>query len=95
MPTVGNRTAAYSLPVNGLKGGENGTQTQNLAYNDANQAIGWTYDTAGNRLSDGITTATDDALNRLVTQDGTTYVYGTGSKRLCALDGAWYLGVAS
>ena len=37
--------------------------------------IGWTYDAAGNRLSDGTTTATDDALNRRTQHDGTRYQY--------------------
>jgi len=42
--------------------------TQTSSYTDANQVIGWSYDAAGNLLSDGTTTRSYDALNRLVAQ---------------------------
>jgi RHS repeat-associated protein len=37
--------------------------------------ISWSYDAAGNLLSDGTTTRSYDALNRLVAQDSTSYTY--------------------
>ena len=40
---AGNRTAVW----------ENGAPVANLSYTDANQVIGWSYDGAGNLLSDG------------------------------------------
>jgi len=55
---AGNRTAVRA----------NGALIANLSYNDANQVIGWSYDAAGNLLSDGTTTRSYDALNRLVAQ---------------------------
>ena len=53
----------------------NGVQPANYTLNDANQVIGWSYDAAGNLLSDGTTTRSYDALNRLVAQAGTSYTY--------------------
>jgi len=55
---AGNRTAVRA----------NGALIANLSYNDANQVIGWSYDAAGNLLSDGTTTRSYDALNRMVAQ---------------------------
>ncbi|MFP4440609.1 MAG: hypothetical protein ACLFVO_25525 [Chloroflexaceae bacterium] len=60
---AGNRTAVW----------ENGALVANLSYTDANQVIGWSYDAAGNLLSDGTSTRSYDALNRLVAQAGTSY----------------------
>ncbi|MFP4441430.1 MAG: RHS repeat domain-containing protein, partial [Chloroflexaceae bacterium] len=60
---AGNRTAVW----------ENDALVANLRYNDANQVIGWSYDAAGNLLSDGATTRSYDALNRLVAHDSTSY----------------------
>ncbi|NTU85720.1 MAG: RHS repeat-associated core domain-containing protein, partial [Chloroflexales bacterium] len=61
---AGNRTSAT---VNGA------TTTQ--SFNAANQVLGWSYDAAGNLLSDGTTTYTSDALGRTLTQGGTSYSY--------------------
>jgi len=54
---------------------ENGTLVADLRYTDANQIIGWSYDAAGNLLSDRTTTCSYDALNCLVAQDSTSYTY--------------------
>jgi RHS repeat-associated protein len=65
---AGNRTGAWV----------NGVQTQNMSYNAANQVIGWTYDAAGNLLSDGTRSYSYDALSRQLstTQGLTTTRYG-------------------
>ncbi len=65
----------YDLAGNRTEVWENGAPVANLSYNDANQVIGWSYDAAGNLLSDGTTTRSYDALNRLTQQDGTSYTY--------------------
>ncbi|MCG8352719.1 MAG: hypothetical protein MI924_33565, partial [Chloroflexales bacterium] len=44
----------------------NGTTTT-TSYDAANQVVGWTYDAAGNVVSDGVATATFDALSRPIT----------------------------
>ncbi|NTW02501.1 MAG: hypothetical protein HGA19_14685, partial [Oscillochloris sp.] len=49
--------------------------TTTQSYNAANQVVGWSYDAAGNLLSDGATTSTYDALGRTLTQGGTSYAY--------------------
>jgi len=59
----------YDLAGNRTDVRENGALVASLSYNDANQVIGWSYDAAGNLLSDGTTTRSYDALNRLVAQD--------------------------
>jgi len=59
---------SYDLAGNRTTVRENGTLVADLQYNDANQVIGWSYDAAGNLLSDGTITRSYDALNRLVTQ---------------------------
>ena len=61
---AGNRTSAT---VNGV--------TTSQSYNAANQVSGWTYDAAGNLLSDGTTAYTYDALGRTLTQGSTSYAY--------------------
>ena len=53
----------------------NGTRTQNLTYNAANQVSGWSYDAAGNLLTDGTTAYTYDALNRVLTMGSTSNQY--------------------
>jgi RHS repeat-associated protein len=50
-------------------------QVQSRSYNAANQVIGWSYDAAGNLLSDGSITSSYDALSRLTSQDGRAYSY--------------------
>lgn len=62
---AGNRTAAW----------ENSVQVQSRSYNAANQVVGWSYDAAGNLLSDGSSSSIYDALNRLMSQAGTSYAY--------------------
>jgi YD repeat-containing protein len=64
---------AYDLAGNRTEVWENGVQTQSHQYNAANQVIGWSYDAAGNLLSDGTHTSSYDALSRQVSRDGTTY----------------------
>ena len=44
-------------------------------YDNANQVVGWTYDNAGNLLSDGMTARTYDALSRVLTSGTTTSAY--------------------
>ncbi|MBX0329999.1 RHS repeat-associated core domain-containing protein [Oscillochloris sp. ZM17-4] len=61
---AGNRTSAT---INGV--------TTSRSYNVANQVQGWSYDNAGNLLSDGTTTYTYDALGRTLTQGSTSYSY--------------------
>jgi len=58
----------YDLAGNRTEVRENDALVADLRYNDANQVIGWSYDAAGNLLSDGTTTRSYDALNRLVAQ---------------------------
>jgi YD repeat-containing protein len=58
---------AYDLAGNRTGAWEDGVQTQDRSYNAANQVIGFSYDTAGNLISDGITTYTYDALHRQIT----------------------------
>jgi RHS repeat-associated protein len=65
----------YDLAGNRTEVREDGAPVANLSYNDANQVIGWSYDAAGNLLSDGTTTRSYDALNRLVAHDSTSYTY--------------------
>jgi RHS repeat-associated protein len=63
----------YDLAGNRTSVTRNGVQTS-YAYNAANQVIGWTYDAAGNLLSDGTTSYSYDALDRVLstTSGGTT-----------------------
>ncbi|WP_161668727.1 RHS repeat domain-containing protein [Kallotenue papyrolyticum] len=51
-----------------------GTLSEQRDYNAADQVVGWTYDAAGNLLSDGTTTYAYDALGRLTstTHNGTS-----------------------
>jgi YD repeat-containing protein len=62
---AGNRTGVW----------QDGLQTQNLSYNAANQVVGWTYDAAGNLLSDGTTSYAYDALSRVLTRGSTSNSY--------------------
>jgi RHS repeat-associated protein len=41
--------------------------TESRSYNAANQVVGWSYDQVGNLLSDGSSSYTYDALNRMTT----------------------------
>ncbi|NTW02499.1 MAG: hypothetical protein HGA19_14675 [Oscillochloris sp.] len=50
----------------------NGTTTTQSS-NAANQVVSFSYDAAGNLLSDGTTTSTYDALGRTITQGSTRY----------------------
>jgi uncharacterized protein RhaS with RHS repeats len=61
---VGNRTGVW----------DNGVRTAVLAYDAANQVVGWRYDAAGNLLLDGTRTLDYDVLGRLtsVAAMGTT-----------------------
>ncbi len=61
---VGNRTAAW----------QNGALVGSWTYNAADQVLGWSYDAAGNLLSDNTASYRYDALGRLthVTSGGTT-----------------------
>jgi len=54
---VGNRTDVWT----------NGTLVEHRDFNEADQVDGWSYDAAGNLLSDRTTTFTYDALNHLLT----------------------------
>jgi YD repeat-containing protein len=65
----------YDLAGNRTEVREDGAPVANLSYNDANQVIGWSYDAAGNLLSDGTSTRSYDALNRLVAHDSASYAY--------------------
>jgi RHS repeat-associated protein len=65
----------YDLAGNRTEVRENDALVADLSYNDANQVIGWSYDAAGNLLSDGASTRSYDALNRLVAHDSTSYTY--------------------
>ncbi len=60
-------TFAYSYDPAGNRTGVsvNGTATASYSYDAADQAVGWSYDAAGNLLSDGATSYSYDALNRL------------------------------
>lgn len=61
---AGNRTSATI-----------GGTTTTRSYNAANQVVGWSYDGAGNLLSDGTSSYSYDALGRLTSRDGTSYSY--------------------
>jgi YD repeat-containing protein len=69
----------YDLAGNRTEVRENGAPVANLSYTDANQVIGWSYDAAGNLLSDGTSTHSYDALNRLVAHDSASYAYNGDS----------------
>ncbi len=60
-------TYDYDLVGNRTEVKTNGTVRESHGYNAADQVVGWTYDAAGNLLSDGTTSFTHDALNRLLT----------------------------
>lgn len=68
-------TYTYDLAGNRTQAWENSTQVQSRSYDAANQVVGWSYDAAGNLLSDGSTTSSYDALSRLTSQDGRAYSY--------------------
>jgi YD repeat-containing protein len=65
---VGNRSGAWVDDV----------PTATMQYDAANQVLGWSYDAAGNLLSDGTRTLRYDALGRLssAAAAGTTTRYG-------------------
>jgi RHS repeat-associated protein len=65
----------YDLAGNRTEVRENDALVADLRYNDANQVIGWSYDAAGNLLSDGTSTRSYNALNRLVVHDSASYAY--------------------
>jgi len=58
---------AYDLLGNRTEVKTNGTVSESRGYNAADQVVGWTYDAAGNLLSDGTTNSTYDALSRMLT----------------------------
>ncbi|NJM08578.1 hypothetical protein HC891_23920 [Candidatus Gracilibacteria bacterium] len=66
---------AYDLAGNRTGAWEDGVQVQSRSYNAANQVIGFSYDAAGNLLSDGTTTSAYDALNRQTSAGSTSYTY--------------------
>ena len=66
------QTYAYDLAGNRTGVWVNGTRTQNYSYNAANQVQGWSYDAAGNLLSDGSQSYTYDALGRVLTVGSTS-----------------------
>ena len=70
-------TQTYSYDLAGNRTGVwvNGTRTQNYSYNAANQVTGWSYDAAGNLLSDGSQTYSYDALGRVLSVGSTTNQY--------------------
>jgi YD repeat-containing protein len=70
--TPGNRYA-YSYDDAGNRTGVwvNGTRILTQTFDAADQVVGGSYDAVGNLLSDGTTSYTYDALNRL-TQQGST-----------------------
>ena len=70
-----NQAYSYDLAGNRTGVWVNGTRTQNLTYNAANQVSGWSYDAAGNLLTDGTTAYTYDALNRVLTMGSTSNTY--------------------
>jgi RHS repeat-associated protein len=67
---------AYDRAGNRTSVTRNSTTTSR-SYNAANQitTAGYSYDAAGNLLSDGTTPATYDALNRVLSQGATSYTY--------------------
>ncbi len=70
-------TQTYSYDLAGNRTGVwvNGTRTQQYTYNAANQVTGWSYDAAGNLLSDGSQTYSYDALGRVLSVGSTTNQY--------------------
>jgi YD repeat-containing protein len=58
---------SYDLAGNRTEVRANGTVTDSRSYDAAGQVQGWQYAAAGNLLNDGTTTATYDALNRVLT----------------------------
>ncbi len=64
---------AYSYDLAGNRTGVsvNGTPTASYSYDAADQVVGWGYDAAGNLLSDGATSYSYDALNRLTGSSAT------------------------
>src|SRR5262249_27225543 len=67
-------TYTYDLAGNRTSAAVDGTTTTR-SYDAANQVIGWSYDNAGNPTTDGTTTFTYNALNRLTQQGTATYTY--------------------
>ena len=70
---------AYDLAGNRTSATVNGSVVKSRSYTDANQVVGWSYDAAGNLLSDSTTTYTYDALgataSRTVGGQTTSYSY--------------------
>jgi len=58
----------YDLAGNRREAWTDSVLIQNHSYDAANQVSGWSYDAAGNLTSDGTTSTTWDALNRLTVQ---------------------------
>ena len=69
------QTYAYDLAGNRTGVWINGTQTQSLSYNAANQVDGWSYDAVGNLLSDGTQSSSYDALNRVLSVGSSSNTY--------------------
>jgi RHS repeat-associated protein len=55
-----------------------------------NRIVGWSYDAAGNQLSDGVNTFTYDAESRMKTAAGVTYVYDGDGRRVKKSSGMLY-----
>jgi RHS repeat-associated protein len=87
-PTNGTPSYTYDYDRYGNRWHQNGQNTMMLSFSGNNNRMdGYSYDAAGNLLSDGTTSYTYDAENRLIsatnTQHGTaTYLYDAAGRRV-------------
>lgn len=92
--TNGTTSVANGAPATLLQNGLNqtfsydsfGNLLQNGGFNNSytaqNQMFGYTYDAAGNLLSNYLTTMTWDAESKLISAGGATYVYDADGNRV-------------
>jgi RHS repeat-associated protein len=87
-PTNGTPSYTYDYDRYGNRWHQNGQNTMMLSFSGNNNRMdGYSYDAAGNLLSDGTTSYTYDAENRLISatnsQHGTaTYLYDADGRRV-------------
>ncbi|WP_083808423.1 phage head spike fiber domain-containing protein [Granulicella tundricola] len=77
VPNGLNESYAYDSFGNITKNG-----SFNASYTANNQMFGYSYDAAGNLLSDGYNVMTWDAESRMLTAGGATYVYDAEGQRV-------------